>query len=68
MVSVVVFVKESVLDDDVYLWQDVCRGVFYDVYFRVFRIYTCIGVYSLNYQSRFSATILSASVSAAKKN
>jgi hypothetical protein len=41
MVSVVVFVKESVLDDDVYLWQDVvCRGVFYDVYFRVFRIYT----------------------------
>jgi hypothetical protein len=40
-VSVVIFVKESVLDDDVYLRQDVvCRCVFYDVYFWVFRIYT----------------------------
>jgi hypothetical protein len=40
-VSVVVFVKKSVLDGDVYLWQGVvCRGVYYDVYFRVFLLYT----------------------------
>jgi hypothetical protein len=38
---VVVFVKEFVLDSDVYVSQGVvCMGVFYDVYFRVFRIYT----------------------------
>jgi hypothetical protein len=37
-VSVVVFVKRSGLDGDVYLWLGVeCRGVFLYVYFWVFR-------------------------------
>jgi hypothetical protein len=40
-VSVVGFVKESILDGDRYLWQGVvCKVIFYDVYFWVFRIYT----------------------------
>jgi hypothetical protein len=45
MISVLVvgFVKESVLDGDAFLWQGfVCKGMFYDVYFRVFRIYTAL--------------------------
>jgi hypothetical protein len=47
-VSVVGFVKESVLDGDAYLWQGVvCKGIFYDVYFRMFRIYTAPLIYIL---------------------
>jgi hypothetical protein len=46
--SVIIFIKESDLYCDVYLWQSVVyRGVFYDVYFQVFRIYTAPLVYIL---------------------